>query len=243
MDWEGAIEKNRADLIRVVAWLFTWLKIEEGGSIQTLPRINHGAVLFVLRPAESALRRLIFVASIVYRITAPLLRERPTKARSSQPKPGTKAKVGECRALPFRLIDPRKRFDLFPDRPKYATGPGPRITVFGSDDPIFDRSDLYAYQERMATPPAEDISGVSLCRRLNAVKAALDDLPAQARRLVALKARMKRRNELGGKPNLSVMRPGAPPGYRRRHKHEVDAVLYECQQIALMAMREPPDTS
>lgn len=241
MNWEGAIEKNRADLIRVVAWLFTWLKIEEGGSIETLPRINHGTVLFVLRPAESALRRLIYVASIVYRIAAPILRDRALTGGRKAPK--TEGKSETQRPLPFKLIDPRKRFDLFPDRPKYAKGPGPRITVFGSDDPIFDRSDLYAYQERMAMPRAEEISGVQLCRRLNALKAALDDLPAQARRLVALKARMARLNKLIGKPDLSVMRPGAPPGYRRRHRHEVDEILYECQQIALMAIRDPPDTS
>ena len=241
MNWEGAIEKNRAGLIRVVAWLFTWLKIEDGRSIDRLSRINHRTVLFVLRPAESALRRLIYVASIVYRVTAPVLRNRAVTVGRKTPKTGGMSDTN--RPLPFKLIDPRKRFDLFPDRPKYAKGPGPRITVFGSDDPIFDRSDLYAYQERMARPPTEDISGVSLCRRLNAVKAALDDLPAQARRLVALKARMARLNRLIGKPDLSVMRPDAPPGYRRRHKHEVDEILYECQQIALMAMRGPPDTS
>ena len=35
-----------------------------------------------------------------------------------------------------------------------------------------------------------------------------------------------------GKPvRLSLMRPGLPPGWRERGKHEVDTVLKECHQL------------
>ncbi len=240
MDWEVAIERNRADLIRAVTWLFTWAKIDIGGSVETLPRLKWLTILFVLRPAESALRRIIFVAAIVYAVTAPILKDRVAlSARAKQNSTGER-RLGP---LPFKLIDPRKRFDLHPDKPKYARGPGPRVTDFWSDDPVFDRSDLYAYQNRSKPTPDDDISAAWLCARMNSVIAALEDIPAQALRLVTLQARMQRRFERTGKPNLSPMRPGSPPGYRRRHRHEVDEVLYECQQIALRAMRETPDTS
>jgi len=242
MDWEVAIERNRADLIRAVTWLFTWAKIDIGGSVETLPRFKRLTLLFVLRPSESALRRLILVMTIVRGMTAAPFKEGATRSCAAKSKSMPKGDQ-QRRPLPFKLIDPRKRFDLFPERPKYVKGPGPRVTDMWSDDPIFDRSDLYAYQNRPEPTPEDDLSAVRLCGRMNSVMAALDDLPAQALRMVNLQARIQRRFERTGKPNLAPMRPGAPPGYRRRHKHEIDEVLHECQQIALRAMREPPDTS
>ena len=150
--------------------------------------------------------------------------------------------------LPFKLIDPRKNFDLHPDLPKYVRGPGPWVTDFWSDDPIFDRSALYAYHEKMNRPPPapeDEISAVALCRRMNSLMAALEDLPGQTMRLVKLRARMKQRYEQSGKPALHTLRPGLPPGYRQRPKQEVDEVLAECHKLALMAQHElkPPDTS
>ena len=242
MDWELSIERYRADLIRAVGWLFTWLKLEVGGSLETLPRHQRRTILFVLRPAESALRRLILIGARVWKTTAPRLRERVAPSNRKERK---RVAVRRERAVPpsFKLIDPRKQFDLNPNKPKFAKGPGPWVTDFWSDDPIYDRSALYAYQQRMNRAPEECPSAEALFRRMNAVMAALEDLPTQARRLVALQARLKRRRERTGQPDLAPLRPGAPPGSRRRHKHEVDAVLADCHLIALMALREMPDTS
>ena len=39
----------------------------------------------------------------------------------------------------------------------------------------------------------------------------------------------------------SPLRPGRPPGYRRKPIHEVDEVLIECDFLACEAMK--PDTS
>jgi hypothetical protein len=57
-----------------------------------------------------------------------------------------------------------------------------------------------------------------------ALKAALDDIPGQAKRLARWKARRDlRRQQPDPKPGRnSPMRPGWPPGYRKRPFHEID---------------------
>ena len=87
-------------------------------------------------------------------------------------------------------------------------------------------------------PPDGLVGAARLTRRLQAVKLALDDLPRQARRL----ARWRVRRENAQSPKFkSPLRPGRPPGHRRKAVHEVDAVLAECHGLACDAMR--PDTS
>ena len=245
MNWTLALEHNRTILLRNVTWLFTWLKLEVGGSLETLPRLNHGTILFVLRPSESACRRLIFAAMFVLGTKAAPFLERAERLARGKPREAQEH-TAPTAAPSFRLIDPRKSFDLFPDRPKYAPGPGPQVTVFGSDDPVFDRSDLYAYQERLErlknSRSGEDIGAVGLCRRMNALITALEDLPAQAQRMATLQARMERLRERTGKPNLHPIRPGTAPGFRQRQKHEVDEVLAECHRLAKIAPQDfgPP---
>ncbi len=245
MNWTLALEHNRTILLRNVTWLFTWLKLEVGGTVETLPRINHGTILFVLRPSESACRRLIFAAMFVLGTKAARLLERVERTARG------KSREAQERAAPqavpsFRLIDPRRSFDLFPDRAKYASGPGPRVTVFGSDDPVFDRRDLYAYQERLErlknSRSGEDVGAAGLCGRMNALITALEDLPAQAQRMANLQARMERLRERKGAPSLHPLRTGLPPGFRQRQKHEVDEVLAECHWLAKMAPQDfgPP---
>jgi hypothetical protein len=68
---------------------------------------------------------------------------------------------------------------------------------------------------------------------LQAVKLALDDLPRQARRLVRLRARREKVPALRLK---SPLRPGRPPGHRRRPVRDVDRVLAECHGLAWDAM-------
>ncbi len=246
MNWTLAIEHNQTILLRNVAWLFTWLKLEVGGSVETMSRFRRLTVLFVLRPSEAACRRLVLIAVLVRGVVAPLLKTRAADSRGPQKKSQGKKRADA--PLPFKLIDPRKNFDLFPDRPKYVKGPGPWVTDLWSDDPIFDRAALYAYQEKLNRPPPtpeDDISATTLCRRMNALMAALQDLDEQALRMAKLQARMKRVEARTGKLTLRPLRPGLPPGYRQRQKHEVDEVLVDCHKLALMAQNElkPPDTS
>jgi len=245
MNWTLALEHNRTILLRNVTWLFTWLKLEVGGSLETLPRINHGTILFVLRPSESAFRRVLLVAMFVRGVVAPLLKKRAAgiaKRRAVGEKPVRSA------SLPFKLLDQRKPFNLHPDKPKYVSGPGPWITDLWSDDPIYDRTALYAHQERMNRPapsPDDEESAKALCLRMNALMAALNDLDGQVLRMAKLHARIAQQPRQVGKFPLRVMRPGLPPGTRQRQKHEADAVLTECHRLAVMAQRElkSPDTS
>ena len=246
MDWTLALQHNQTILLRNVAWLFAWLKLEVGESVETMPRFQRLTVLFVLRPSEAAYRRVLLVAVLVRGVIAPLAARRTARAGRGPRKAGGEMRVRG--ALPFKLLDPRKSFDLYPDKPKYVSGPGPWVTDLWSDDPIFDRSALYAHQERMNRPaptPEDEISAVALCRRMNALMAALEDLEGQTLRMAKLQARIERQPRQVGKMPLRVMRPGLPPGFRQRKKHEVDEVLAECHQLAMMAQRElkPPDTS
>ena len=71
MDWDRAIEINREALERVIAGMFAlaatvighvWVLGRIPGTAM-LPRSIHGAILLILRPAESAVRRLIIIAA------------------------------------------------------------------------------------------------------------------------------------------------------------------------------------
>jgi len=244
MDWTLALHLNQQALLRNAAWLFTWLKLDVGGSVEMLPRHKRLTVLFVLRPAEAAYRRVVLVAMYVRGVTAPLLVGRAACSERAQRRADGAPRVRDA-ALSFKLIDPRKNFDLFPDKPKYASGPGPRVTDLWSDDPIYDRSDLYAYQNRSLPTDEDDVSAKALCRRMNALMNALQDLDGQAVRMAKLHARMKQQKPVVGKFPLRPLRPGLPPGFRKRQKHEVDEVLAECHRLALRVQHEfsPPDTS
>ncbi len=60
--WELAIARNRAALTPIVTALFFMAGLDEGGA-ETLPRRVCRRILKVLRPAETALRRLIMIAA------------------------------------------------------------------------------------------------------------------------------------------------------------------------------------
>ncbi len=249
MDWTLALQRNQDILRRSVAWLFTWLKLGVGGSVDELPLHQKRTVYFVLRPAESALRRLVYAAMLALSITAPPMAERAGAPVRSEKKKG----AGKCeRTFLFRLTDPRQSFDLEPNKPKYAAGPGPSITNFWCADSLAQRQALFAeqqaYEEKQRRLQEASLSAKGLCRRLNAVMSALNDLEGQALRMAKLEARMKRRFERTGEPHLRPIRRGRPPGFRQvpeRRRHEVDDVLKDCHRLANVAEIEfsPPDTS
>jgi hypothetical protein len=82
------------------------------------------------------------------------------------------------------------------------------------------------------------VNAARLSRRLQILKRALEDLPRQARRM----ARWRVRREAMKAPKFkSPLRPGPPPGRRKRHIHEVDEILANCHWLAWEA--EKPDTS
>ena len=132
------------------------------------------------------------------------------------------------------LIDRRKRFDLRPRR-RYATA-APRLRS------LSDRS-LPVYMREPEPParhvpaPDDELDAGPVCRRLAALKRALDDLDGHARRLVRIEAR--RKAGLLRTRRYEPLRPGWPPGRRKRRIHEIDAILGECHSLAVHALKQP----
>jgi hypothetical protein len=226
MDWDLAIKRNSEALMGIVETLFAMLGLAGTDTVARLPRSVHSAVLRLLQPAESALRRLIVIA-------ARGLELMPSPSRAFPVRPiGKGLHARPC----FKLFDPRKNFaELRGDTaPRFL----PRIHVFGNDPRV---AALWAVSRPAAAPaPTADglVNGAHLSRRLQALKAALHDLPRQARRLA--RWRVRREKEPGLKFR-SPLRPGCPPGHRKRPVHEIDEVLVECHGLACYAMK--PDTS
>jgi hypothetical protein len=224
MDWDRAIERNSEALKAIVAALFAMLGLVGGATVERLPRALHRAVLSVLRPAESALRRLIVIAA----------RGLTAKPAPVRPMPQGLTIRSAGNRLSFQLFDRRKRFASQPD--KSGLPALPRIHIFGSDPRLVPARSA---PPPVPAPPPDDgrIDGRRLALRLAALKRALDDLPREARRLVRLGARREQRP---GVRFTSPLRPGRPPGYRRIAVHEVDHVLAECHGLAFHAIE--PDT-
>ncbi len=226
MDWARAIERNSETLKDIVEALFAMLGLVGSATVSRIPRPLHSAVLRVLRPAESAVRRLVVIAA----------RGLVVKLAPSRPMPARPIGKGGHSRPSFQLFDPRKNF-AGPHRRAFARI-APRIHIFGSDPRV---AALWAAPVPVvdpAPPPDGLVNAERLSRRLQALKLALEDLPRQARRL----ARWRLRRETAKTPKLrSPLRPGHPPGYRRKPVHEVDEVLIECHGLACDAMK--PDTS
>jgi hypothetical protein len=226
LDWARAIERNSEALKGIVAVLFAMLGLD-GTDMARLPQAVHRAVLRVLQPAESAVRRLIV-------IVARGMVVKPVPARP-MPVGSIIGKGGRSRPS-FKLFDPRKSFALSREAapPRFL----PRIHVFGGDPRV---AALWAARPPLAAPPLSPddlVNAEPLTRRLQALKLALDDLPRQARRLVRLRLRRENVPSLKFK---SPLRPGPPPGHRRKPNHEVDELLIECHGLAWDALK--PDTS
>jgi len=227
MDWARAIERNSEALKAIVATLFAMLGLDGDATVARLPPSVHRAVLRVLQPAESALRRLIVIAArgLVVRFV-------PSRAMPARPIIGN----GGPSRLAFKLFDPRKSFaELREGTPQ---GLLPRIHVFGSDPRVAALWSAPQPKAGPALPPGGLANAGRLTRRLQALKLALDDLPRQARRLARWRVR---REKAPGPKFISPLRPGPPPGHRKRPVHEVDDVLTECHGLACDALR--PDTS
>ena len=231
MDWDRAIERNREPLLRIVAALFAMIGLSEAGQVARLSRPVYRAVLLVLRPAEAAVRRLIIVAA--HRMVV-----KPSPVRSA---PAGLAITGTGQGrLSFQLFDPRRRFDGGNDRPTRSPRLQPRIRFM---ELAFDpRIPLFRQPEPVPTAAAAEkddtVNAKPLCRRLAAIKGALEDLPRQARRL----ARWRARPMEARRPRLAApLRLGAPPGRRKRPTHEVHEILKECHWLARNV--PVPDTS
>ena len=109
-------------------------------------------------------------------------------------------------------------------------------------EPVWDSGfDLSRYTSTLALDD-KPLDATRIGQRLNALIRALDNLPAQARRLVRHYARRDAALKACRPTRMSPMRPGLPPGWRERKLHEIDDVLRECHGLANDRLNEP-DTS
>ncbi len=221
--WDDAVARNAEALAGVAAELLAFLAVYSSTDAAGIPRRIHATILRVLRPAESALRRLIVISArdVSFESVPPRVR----LEQAVHPKPRRPAS-----RMSFRLFDPRKRFGA--QRVNYTTF-APRISFISPDAPFSPLSlHLQTPYERQLSASASDrhVSARHLRLRLAALVSALGNMPHQARRLARL--RFNRENK---KPPryFSPLRPGNPPGHRNRSGHEIDDILAECHKFAL----------
>jgi hypothetical protein len=207
MDWARAVEINRVALTRIVAELLAMIGVVSALNVERL-----------LRPTESALRRLIVIAA----------RGLVVKLEPKRPMPKGKVIVRKGTGRPnFPLFDRRKSFDFIkPENPLFV-----ELRTYESN-PFNPFSSFYG-----SRPIKRDdgIEVTQLSRRLAAVVDALENLPQQALRLARWKARRK---NIKNAKFTSPLRPGPPPGYRHKPVAEIDFVLKECHGLAWDALNE-----
>jgi hypothetical protein len=200
MDWVRAIEINRLALTRIVAELLAMLGLVTDCTLER-----------ILRPAESALRRLIVIAAHGLVV----------KPVTSRPMPNGLVINGRgTRRKSFQLFDTRKSFD-------FIRVENPLIVMVKTHtrNPYNPFDQIY-----WPKPKPQSIDKTEhLSRRLAALKHALENIPHQAVRLARWTAK---REALPNPKFTSPLRPGRPPGHRVKPKMEIDYILKECHALA-----------
>jgi hypothetical protein len=224
MDWARAIEINQSALTRIVAALIALVGLAAGGAMARLPRPVYRAALNVLRPAESAVRRLIVIAAQGVVVKLHAVRAMPAGLALS--------KAGSVR-VSFQLFDARRRSGVLQPR---SAGPKvePRVFVFGANPlvPLFQPQKPAGAEAE----PGDGMAGAErLGRRLQAIKMALENVGAQVKRLARWQAR---RDRMANPKFRSPLRPGLPPGHRNEPREDIDRTLSECHALARDALKD-----
>jgi hypothetical protein len=226
LDYALAIRRNRDQLRQIILALFALAQMRVGGSIFTLRRDIFAAIMLVLRPAESAVRRLIVIAAhnLTFKPRSPrdfvILGHRPEDPVGTMPS-------GDVPTRAFKLFDPLKSFDpdsIWDAEPIWESGFDLATSLSHSHDSSLDH---------------QPINATHIAQRLNALIRALDNLPHQARRLVRWQQKRDAALKASRPTRMSPMRPGLPPGWRERKIHEIDDVLRECHGLANDRLNEP----
>ncbi|MEZ5810263.1 MAG: hypothetical protein R3D45_02520 [Rhizobiaceae bacterium] len=239
---------------------------EGNGPRRADPRPLHRFIARILRPAEAALRRLIVIvaAALQARATTRL----PLEGRHVRPSETTVERVGVTERRDGNELPPPGSVshcepvaDL-PSRGRLGTyvKPLPDFTAFarGNRPACFRLTDppRRAWSEsagRIRVPPRISVPGVfdrrprppelafdagAILRRIEKFELALKTLPRQARRLNKLMARRSKAEP--GQGGVGPLRPGPPPGHRKRPRHVVDDILRECHFLARDCGLKPP---
>jgi len=248
---ERKAEFYRRALLRLVVGLYALAEVVPEGDGQTFVtrRVRNG-IFRVLRPAESAARRLIFnetrrMEEVAY--VPPPARDKSKRTGTGQTGSGKKRGRRKPR---FRLIDPRKFLaELYPNRRtrrrraagKPSTEPKLLARIAGFDG----QPDCAIWSEpQPEVSPDDPVDATRMLRRMEALKLALEDVPTQAQRM--LREIAKRKAAPPGPASVPPLRYGLPPGFCKRGDHEVFEILSECHKLAIpprSLIPAPPDTS
>ena len=168
------------------------------------------------------------MAACTLDVTVPPMREGNRATAKAEPACGDgEPSGGDRNGIPaFRLFDPFKRAG-----PPWLT-PG---EIAALDNPVCAPGPF-----AQMLPPDEPLDARGVCRRINALRRAMEDLDGQALRLARWRA--GRHRETCRPRRWSPMRPGRPPGWRKHTKTPVGEVLRECHALAMIAWNAP-DTS
>lgn len=125
-------------------------------------------------------------------------------------------------------------------RPITSNAPSATLPAFALFDPFKSFSHPWlddgedgktgAWHPETALAPHDPVDAKALCRRIVALERALQDLERQAARLARWHAR--RHRETCKPKRFSPLRPGRPPGWRKRPKTALEEVLNECDFLA-----------
>jgi hypothetical protein len=232
LDWNVVIERQSKGLKAVIATLFAMPVLADGSLMAWIPQGLYRQVLRVLGLAESALRRLIVIAA-----RGLVVKVRPPRPVSEGLKTLKGKKGNSAKQAPFWLYDSRKFLPELARRRRKFAKRGPRVWSFDRfmAEPIVPKE--------LAPPPKPEddlIDATRICRRLQALKRAFEDLPGQAKRYLRWKA--KRERQSLKTPMFTIpMRPGPAPGHRKIHTHEIDDILDDCHAFAWWPLK--PDRS
>lgn len=239
MDWTLAISRNRDALLRIIAALYALAGVANGAQFTHLPVPIYRTIMRIVRPAESAVRRLIII--VAHGLVCAVSPSRNCGSIATIQKAGTKTFAVFPLIDPLKRLTPQQAVELFDDEMSNdddseelepTKSAFPRISMPGFLDPVFALP--------VKSSPNDLINAAHLSRRLCALHRALSNLPAQAKRL----ARWQMRRDLALKSRarkpfrLSPFRPGSAPGARRTPKHEIDYILKECHALAFDRMAD-----
>jgi len=236
MDWNLVIERHGRALRQVLAMLVAMANLT--GDNPVLHSRLYRKILGLLRPAESAARRLIVIAARGITVPLPPPRKPKPKRKSVYVRPGGTGivvpwgvKMPDARprsgTISLSVVDPSYRMPKLVHRSRSV----PRISFIGSGRP----------EPARPTPNHGGyFDATRLGQRLAALGRALDDLPKYALRL----ARWTARRNAGLVKRCSPLRLGAAYGrrgkYARRPIHEVDGILSETHYFARLALTSDP---
>lgn len=236
MDQREAVERNRHALLSVIAALFSMARLSATHS--TLPRRVYRTILRLLRPAESATRRLVIALAQGLDLGPTALR--PHRWGAARRSPETLARS----AVTLPLFD---RFKTYRHQ-RRASFAVPRISTPGL-------TLLFAITPRPDPMPGDLIDASRLHARLSALQIALNDPARYATRMARWMALREHRAKTWQDAQsrrrrfqrISPLRPGRCPGQLPRscgakERHRVHDILEHAHELALFAM-ERRDTS